>query len=109
MIPLHPVATPDPRIVRWVVPGMSAHLLRTAAEAVAADLAGCGVEVAQAQDGALDLRLNDDRSWRHEGPAVRSLLAQSLHRCSAGAGCVTAATCSGCPARAGTLVGLVRS
>ncbi len=108
MIPLHPVATTDPQTVRWVVPGLSADLLQTAASAIADDLAACGVVTAQAVDGALDLQLAEPRSWRHEGAAVRTLLSGSLGRCSVGTGCVTAATCTACPARARTVGGFAR-
>lgn len=103
---MHPVATTDPQTVRWVVPGMSADLLQTAASAIADDLAACGIDTAQVVDGALDLRLAAARSWRQEGAAVRTLLSGSLGRCSAGGGCVAAATCSACPARARTVGGI---
>ena len=83
MIPVHPVAGPDPRTVRWVVPAGTLPAAGPARVVPAAlqDLRGDGTVAAiEVADGHVDITLGAAREWSHEGGRVRTALLAALER-----------------------------
>ncbi|SDN37212.1 Fe-S cluster biogenesis protein NfuA, 4Fe-4S-binding domain [Actinomyces ruminicola] len=81
VVPTHPVATPDPAVMRWVVPdgllGFSGTVARAPRllQALLDDGTLAGIEVVP---GAVLTLLGEGRSWRDDGAAVRSALVDAL-------------------------------
>ena len=81
VVPTHPLTTPDPDVLRWVVPdgllpftGGVAH-----APALLQGLLDDGtLSAVQVEDGAVLTLLGDGRSWRREGARVRTALVDAL-------------------------------
>lgn len=81
MIPLHPVATPDPLVVRWVIPTGTLEvrgLLAAVPGPLAALIDDGTVADLVAHPDALAIRLSPGRSWRDDGPEVRTALSEAL-------------------------------
>ena len=81
VVPTHPLTTPDPDVLRWVVPdgllpftGGVAH----APSLLQALLDDGTLSAVQVEDGAVLTLLGDGRSWRREGARVRSALVDAL-------------------------------
>lgn len=80
-VPLHPEATADPQVIRWVVPAGTLSVLGSVAHAP-------GVLGSMLQDGALtsidihtvgiDITLPAGAAWREYGDPVRSALLDAL-------------------------------
>ncbi|PHP53307.1 hypothetical protein BW737_003590, partial [Actinomyces ruminis] len=81
VVPTHPVATPDPAVMRWVVPdgllGFSGTVARAPRllQALLDDGTLAGIE---AVPGAVLTLLGEGRSWQADGAAVRSALVDAL-------------------------------
>lgn len=81
VVPTHPLTTPDPDVLRWVVPdgllpftGGVAH-----APALLQGLLDDGtLSAVQVEDGAVLTLLGDGRNWRREGARVRTALVDAL-------------------------------
>ena len=81
VVPTHPLTTPDPDVLRWVIPdgllpftGGVAH-----APALLQGLLDDGtLSAVQVEDGAVLTLLGDGRSWRREGARVRTALVDAL-------------------------------
>lgn len=82
-IPTHPVATPDPAVLKWVVPdGLLpfSGQVATAPAALQALLDEGTLEGIDVGPGAVLTLLAAGRSWRQEGGRVRSALVEALAR-----------------------------
>ena len=81
VVPTHPVTTPDPDVLRWVVPDgllpFTGEVARAPAllQALIDDGTLSSVRV---DGGAVLTLLGPDRSWRQEGARVRSALVDAL-------------------------------
>jgi hypothetical protein len=97
MIPMHPVAGPDPQTLRWVVQRTShEQLVGAAAAAPIAALVADGTLLAvRAVPEGFVTTLTAGRSWPVDGSRVRRALHAAVDaqqvQCQAG-------SCSGCPA-----------
>jgi Fe-S cluster biogenesis protein NfuA len=81
MIPIHPVAGPDERTVRWNVPAgllRARGAVRSVPEPLAALLRDGTVGRVLAGEGHLDVALASERTWRVEGARVRTALLAAL-------------------------------
>ena len=99
MIPMHPVAGPDPQTLRWVVQRTSHEVLVGAAAAapVSALVADGTLLAVRAVPEGFDTTFTPGRSWSADGSRVRRALHAAVEaqqvRCQAG-------SCGGCPATA---------
>lgn len=81
VVPTHPVATPDPAVLRWVVPdgllGFVGPVARAPRllQALVDDGALAGLVV---EPGGVLTALGEGRSWVQEGAAVRAALVDAL-------------------------------
>ncbi|GAT08024.1 NifU family protein [Mycolicibacterium novocastrense] len=72
---LHPEATPDPRLLRWITPGRE---VRADCPELADLVADGTLQRVQTSPGEVQTLLSDDRSWSVDGPRVRSALFAAL-------------------------------
>ncbi|MBM6980006.1 MAG: NifU family protein [Actinomyces succiniciruminis] len=81
VVPTHPVATPDPAVLRWVIPDGLLDFSGTVARAprllqtLLDDGTLAGIEVVP---GAVLTLLGKGRSWRDDGARVRTALVNAL-------------------------------
>jgi Fe-S cluster biogenesis protein NfuA len=83
VIPSHPVAGPDPRTLRWIVPAGTLPLAgpARAVPAPLQELRGDGTVAAiDVADGHVDVTLGAGREWSREGGRVRTALLAALER-----------------------------
>lgn len=79
MIPLHPEATGDPRTLRWVVPpGLPLGRAVRLPDALHALVTAGVVEEVLVEPAGVLISLSPGRSWRVDGPGVRTALQASL-------------------------------
>ena len=80
-VPTHPLATPDPAVLRWVVPdGLLpfAGTVAAAPTALQALMDDGTLAAVEAVPGAVLTLLADDRDWADEGARVRTALVEAL-------------------------------
>lgn len=83
LVPLHPVSTPDPATLRWVVPDGLLPFTGTVGRAPSPlqGLLDDGTLLAvEVTPGAVLTVLSDTLTWADQGPRVRSALLDALHR-----------------------------
>lgn len=81
VVPTHPVATPDPQVLRWVVPDGLLPFTGAVAQAPAlleSLLRDGTLSAVQVLPGAVLTLLADGRSWFVEGARVRAALVDAL-------------------------------
>nr|WP_306814306.1 NifU family protein [Actinomyces bowdenii] len=82
-VPVHPLSTPDPAVLKWVVPdGLLPFTgpVATAPPALQALLDDATLGSVHATAGAVLTLLGQGRSWGDEGARVRTALAEALTR-----------------------------
>lgn len=81
IIPTHPLTTPDPAVLRWVVPDGLLPFTGTVARAprlLQALLDDGTLSAVETAPGAVLTLLGPDRSWADDGPRVRTALVDAL-------------------------------
>ncbi len=82
-VPMHPEATADPQVVRWVIPAGTLPVVGTIArppETLATLLDSGLVAAVEVRTQAVLIRLADGRSWSTAGTAVRDALGAALRQ-----------------------------
>lgn len=82
-VPMHPEATAEPQVVRWVVPAGTLPVvggIARAPEALARMVRSGEVVSIEVEAQAVLIRLADERSWSTSGAAVRDALTEALQQ-----------------------------